>query len=331
VQTNSAGLFATDVGPIDSAIFAANPNLILEIQVRDTGGLKPLSPRQKLSIVPFAARADSAGTAGTADIAAAVQPNSIGSQEIKPESITSVHLASAAVTSFVLAAGAVNTVHLASGAVTDEKIQSVSAPKISGEILDAQILSLNAGKITGALTAEQIGDQQITDVKIDTMSASKLRGPLELETINALSSLKFAGFETLKILQVVSGESRVGFTTTSSAFVDTPVTVTITPKMSTSKILLFVFGSAGSGSSGAYYTISRDDFNLGNANGLIALAGGNPVAPISMMSYDAPDTLKTIRYTVKIRCDFGSGTSFPTTALPDQSTHGTIFAIELGQ
>jgi hypothetical protein len=158
---------------------------------------------------------------------------------------------------------------------------------------------------------------------------------LELDTLNALASLKFQGFETLKILQIVSASSNEGFSTPSTEFVDSPVKVTITPKTNASKILLLVSGTAGSGSTGAYFTIVRNEItNMGDSAGLLALARSNPVESIFMMAYDSPATIAPVTYNVKIKCDGGTGTAFPTTALPPlsgqpPSTKGYIFAIEI--
>jgi hypothetical protein len=110
VETNAAGLFAQDIGPIDTSIFAANPTLYLELRVRSAAGLKTLSPRQKLATVPFASRADSAGSA---DSALTVPNNSIGGDQIKPESITNAHLAAGAANSVTIQDASVQVVDLA--------------------------------------------------------------------------------------------------------------------------------------------------------------------------------------------------------------------------
>jgi len=58
VATNEAGLFSTDIGPLDPALLTSNPDLFLQVSVHDGASFKDLKPRQKLSSVPYALHAD---------------------------------------------------------------------------------------------------------------------------------------------------------------------------------------------------------------------------------------------------------------------------------
>ncbi len=110
VVTNDAGLFAHDVEFSPTSVFDSSADLFLEVSVQASGDYRPLSPRQKLSVVPFAIHAQTAATSSTT---LSVADNSIGSNQIQPEAITSVHLASGAVNSDSIADGSVQVIDLA--------------------------------------------------------------------------------------------------------------------------------------------------------------------------------------------------------------------------
>ena len=63
------------------------------------------------------------------------------------------------------------------------------------------------------------------------MSAAKLRGPLVLDVVNALSSLKFNSIETMKILQIQQAAVSTPNRFLSGLFADTDLKVTVTPNI----------------------------------------------------------------------------------------------------
>jgi hypothetical protein len=107
------------------------------------------------------------------------------------------------------------------------------------------------------------------------------------------------------VLQVVNASSIANIQTSSTSFVTTGFSATITPKFSTSKIFAMVSGGGAfaSATSGAtlYATIYRNSTNLGDSTyGLCRFtnnAGGPYVAPNSMSVLDSPATTSSTTYT----------------------------------
>jgi len=85
VETNSAGLFSTDVGPVTpESLFTVNPEIYLQVSVHDGTAFKDLLPRQKLSSVPYSFYA------GTAE---SIVDNSISTSKIQNKAVTEQKLA----------------------------------------------------------------------------------------------------------------------------------------------------------------------------------------------------------------------------------------------
>lgn len=109
---------------------------------------------------------------------------------------------------------------------------------------------------------------------------------------------------TGSVLQVVSANLTNTVSTSSSSFVTTGLSVSITPKFSTSKIFVVVGGGSmynnGTGGQQACTTIYRNGTNLAGSNGLsLAYASTNYVqCPVSMSIYDSPATTSSTTYEV---------------------------------
>ena len=86
----------------------------------------------------------------------------------------------------------------------------------------------------------------------------------------------------------------------SSSFTATPLLLAITPKFSTSKILINVSSSSYNGGSGhTTYTIYRDSTNLGGSTyGIVDFTGSHNWRPLSMMFLDSPSTTSSVTYRV---------------------------------
>jgi hypothetical protein len=101
------------------------------------------------------------------------------------------------------------------------------------------------------------------------------------------------------VLQVVSATTSTNSSTTSTSFVATNLTASITPRFATSKILVSVNG-VGYATAGtyAYYTIARGTTVLSSgSSGLVALYNNDGAVPISMSFLDSPSTTSSISYT----------------------------------
>ena len=88
--------------------------------------------------------------------------------------------------------------------------------------------------------------------------------------------------------------------TSSSSFTSTPLLLAITPKFSTSKILINVNTSSYNGGSGhTAYTIYRDSQNIGGSTyGMADFTGSHNWRPFSMMFLDSPTTTSSVTYRV---------------------------------
>jgi hypothetical protein len=109
-------------------------------------------------------------------------------------------------------------------------------------------------------------------------------------------------FPTGSVLQVVQGTLSTTPSTNSATYVTTGLAATITPKSSTSKILIIANGSYYSASTGnGYYTIYRGVTNLEITSGRgfaeINFAGGT--GGVMTVSYlDSPATTSATTYTI---------------------------------
>jgi hypothetical protein len=107
------------------------------------------------------------------------------------------------------------------------------------------------------------------------------------------------------VKQVINATYAVSTSTTSTSFVTTGLTATITPTNSANKILILVTDSAQNSSSanGAVYTLFRGTVsgtNLGNATegfGNFAAGSGSTIAPYSVIYLDSPSTTSATTYT----------------------------------
>lgn len=119
------------------------------------------------------------------------------------------------------------------------------------------------------------------------------------------------------VLQVVTVSNNIPFTTTSSSFVSTGNSATITPKFSTSKIAIFVSSTMGSSNFGSGYgtaaTIYRGGTNLALGSGAVAFtaayiasSGSGGCVPVLMNYVDAPATTSATTYTIYILSSSGS-------------------------
>lgn len=135
------------------------------------------------------------------------------------------------------------------------------------------------------------------------------------------------------IVQVVTGTSTTLFSTSSSTFQTTNLSVSITPKFSSSKILIIATGSMGANLSSkvCLATIARGGSNImGTGGGAAFTLSTSGMAPVTLQVYDAPGSTSAQTYAVQIRnfdntttINFGAGTSPEITQ--------TITAIELAQ
>jgi hypothetical protein len=116
------------------------------------------------------------------------------------------------------------------------------------------------------------------------------------------------------VLQVVSSTQSTGVNTTSSSFVTTGLSASITPLSASSKIIITAQTncSIANGSTVGYFTIFRGTVsgtNLGTSNGMsvVYLALSNQiVSPVACSALDSPNTTTSQTYTLAFKTN-GSG------------------------
>lgn len=146
------------------------------------------------------------------------------------------------------------------------------------------------------------------------------------------TKLEVAGFQTLPILQVQMYTSSTQTTSTSASYADTSLTGSFTPKLSTSKVLLYAAGnfSVGTGDFG-HLTIARNGTNLSSTTqGFFTGIQQNNYSS-TMIFYDSPATTSAVTYTVRMRNN--SGSSLLTWGVSDGVgfSNAVMIAIEIAQ
>ena len=132
------------------------------------------------------------------------------------------------------------------------------------------------------------------------------------------------------IVQVVNATSTSQKTTTSTSFVDTNLTASITPSSSSNKILVLVQGQMYIATDGgqAITTLLRDTTNLGNSDrGMMQHSDFEDrfQANASMIYLDSPSTTNSTTYKVQIKVYSGSHSIF----FGVDSTPQTITLLEI--
>jgi hypothetical protein len=118
-----------------------------------------------------------------------------------------------------------------------------------------------------------------------------------------------------KVLQVVNTTSATQRTTTSTSFVDSGLSVSITPSSASSKILIIFssFGYADTTGQASVYTAYRNAVNLGDGtvgNFKFVNGGSNLEYGMNFQIYDTPSTTSAISYTVYHKVTGGSAISY---------------------
>ena len=114
-----------------------------------------------------------------------------------------------------------------------------------------------------------------------------------------------------KILQVQNMITQGNMNSTSTSFVTTALTDTITPSATSSKILILASGNINNTNVGAwaYATIFRDGSNIAidndGFNGVYS-AGGDIHVPCNIHYLDSPNSTSSLTYDIRVRCNSGT-------------------------
>ncbi len=132
---------------------------------------------------------------------------------------------------------------------------------------------------------------------------------LKVDTINEKTSGNGVAIPG-HLIQVVHQPFNTNVNTTSTSFVTTGHAATITPKSSSSKILISVQGGSWYISAGqSFVTLYRGSSNLVDVSGL-ALNDDQKYIPHSFVYYDTPNTTSATTYTAYFRTNNSSNTAY---------------------
>lgn len=162
-----------------------------------------------------------------------------------------------------------------------------------------------------------------TSISVDTAT---------IATANISNQLTDANMSAGSVLQVVEASLSSQVATTSTSYANTSLAVSITPRATSSKVLLIMNANMyhGTGGAQAFVTLFRGNSsgtNLGNGTAGFGAAHNAAQADkntVSISYLDSPSTTSAQTYTCAIRID-GSGTSY----LNVNGEKSTLTAIEI--
>jgi hypothetical protein len=134
-----------------------------------------------------------------------------------------------------------------------------------------------------------------------TQVASGLIASVAASTLTGTQTIPKATLPTGSVLQVVQGTYSTQTSSTSSTWVTTNLTASITPSSSSSKVFVSVSAPVGNFSPAnvAYLTIYRNSTSLaaGGMQIIYTQSGGYTVWPVAMQILDSPATTSSTSYT----------------------------------
>jgi len=150
-------------------------------------------------------------------------------------------------------------------------------------------------------------------------------------------AIEFSDLPTGSVLQVVSATSTSNNSTSGGVYADTGLTASITPKFSTSKILVLISATVGcsgynAGLNGvanfqivrgstSIYVSAISTYNYASGSG-----GISAVTPSALNYVDSPATTSSTTYKLQYKNTSGSSAYFNT-----DSGHSTITLMEIAQ
>ena len=134
------------------------------------------------------------------------------------------------------------------------------------------------------------------------------------------------------VIQVVDGTYADQLTTTSASYVTSNLSASITPKFSSSRILIlsnFQAQVTGTNNQSGYYTIFKGATNLASSGQFLRLEVNtdNWFGSQTIQHYDSPNTTSATTYEVKFR----SQTSALTTRIHLSANRGYLTLMEIAQ
>ena len=110
-----------------------------------------------------------------------------------------------------------------------------------------------------------------------------------------------------RILQIVTGSTTTGLTTTSTSFVDTNLTATITPQSASSQILVYVSQGMGTNNSVATLQLLRGATNVCTQGHVVYAAGVLALGYCAFTALDSPATTSATTYKTQMKVNALTG------------------------
>ena len=202
-----------------------------------------------------------------------------------------------------------STVTLPSGQTLDLSSGTVNLPS-------ASLSALNASNLTsGTVPSARLS---LTSSDLPTVPTTK--GGTGLTTIgtanqvlrvnSGATALEFGTAPSGKVLQVIEASDGTARTTTSTSYVTSSNTlsVTITPSSASNKVLIFAnITYSYNGTGRVDYTVFRGATNLAPVNSFTANHSGGIEMPVSFMYLDSPSSTSALTYQVYFKVSSATG------------------------
>jgi hypothetical protein len=178
-------------------------------------------------------------------------------------------------------------------------------------------------------------DQSVMVFDDDTARGSAIPSPIEgmttyLKDVNVVEAFTGSAFTAVSnVLQIVRATDTTNRATTSTSFVDASLSVTITPKLATSNIILmwtFRAESTNSAPAVTYQLTDNSNNALSGAEAAFMNASYTGTArwPLVLVAFDSPATTSATTYKAR----FSAGAT-RTNTLENSAQTGQLLAIEV--
>ena len=233
---------------------------------------------------------------------------------------------------------------------TDLVKDGATAIELLGDSIDASLVDLKGGT-TGQVLAKASNTNMdfswvavdplvILDAKGDLITATAADTPARLPvgangTVLTADSaqgtgLKWAAVGGGKVLQLVQSTYSTNTVSSSTSFVDVGMSVTITPTLSTSKILVLVsntcYAETTGGASEVGVQLVRGATVVSTVSPAVFRAGSGIAGAVNMTYLDSPATTSATTYKIQARHISAGGTFY----YQYNGSMGTITAMEIG-
>ena len=211
--------------------------------------------------------------------------------------------------------------------------RDVTAININFDSIDKEL----ANVVHKTSTETIKGYKSFNGVSVATLTVTSATvTSLSATAVDAVT-FKDSGFSILPIFQTVLDSTNTATTTTSTSWTSTNLSATITPKATTSKILVIAIGNLHITSNGGngYASLFRSGTNLGDTNqgfgALTTPAAATLSAPTTLVYLDSPSTTSATTYNVRIRTNNGLITVGWNSTAGVATATSYMYLIEIGQ